>query len=446
MRTSSTLFLLAWLLVPVQDAVPGSERFASRVVATGLENPWQMRWGPDGRLWVTERTGKRVVRINPADGSKTIALTIADAVQHHGQDGLLGLALHPDLLRNRGADFVYVALTHDVDPGPAEIRRLMIRRYQYDARTETLSNPAAVIDNLPAGNDHISGRLVFGIDRRLYLTIGDQGYNQLSQYCSPIHAQELPSAEDVRTDNFGSYEGKVLRIALDGSVPPDNPTLAGVRSHVYSYGHRNAQGLIQAPDGTLYASEHGPSMDDELNLIRAGKNYGWPYVAGYRDDRVYVYANWSQSAPEPCATLKFNDIVAPPSVPQQKETAWNSPDFMPPLRTFFTVTAEYRFAELGNATIAPSGIDVYTAATNGIPGWARSVLVTGLIRGTVYRVKLNDAGDTAVGPTLEYFKARDRYRDVLAGQDGRTIYVATDATSQEHPGAIVAFTYQAGQR
>jgi PQQ-dependent dehydrogenase (s-GDH family) len=439
-----TLLLLTWLAVPAQDAVPGSEKFAMRVVASGLENPWQMRWGPDGRLWVTERTGKRVVRVNPADGSRSTALTIADAVQHHGQDGLLGLALHPDLLRNRGADFVYVALTHDLDPGEAEVRRLMIRRYQYDARTETLGNPTTIIDNLPAGNDHISGRLVFGLDRTLYLTIGDQGYNQLSLYCSPIHAQELPTAEDVRNRSFQKYEGKVLRIALDGSVPPDNPTINGVRSHVYSYGHRNAQGLIQAPDGKLYASEHGPSMDDELNLIQAGKNYGWPYVAGYRDDRVYVYADWSRSAPDPCTSLKFNDIVAPPSVPQQKETDWTDPNFMPPLRTFFTVGPEYKFAEQGNATIAPSGIDVYTTATGGIPGWARSVLVTGLIRGTVYRVKLNDAGDAAAGPTLEYFKAHDRYRDVLVASDGRTIYVATDANSQEHPGAVLAFTYQPG--
>jgi PQQ-dependent dehydrogenase (s-GDH family) len=436
------LLLFTWLAAPVQDAVPGSEQFATRVVASGLENPWQMRWGPDGRLWVTERTGKRIVRVNPADGTKSVALTITDIVQRHGQDGLLGLALHPDLLKNRGADFVYVALTHDVDPGEAEVRRLAIRRYVYDARTETLSNPTTVLDNLPAGNDHISGRLVFGRDQKLYLTIGDQGYNQLALYCSPIHAQELPTSADVQAKSFQKYEGKILRVNLDGSVPADNPTLGGVRSHIYSYGHRNAQGLIQAPDGHIYASEHGPSMDDELNLIQPGKNYGWPFIAGYRDDRVYVYDNWSLSAPEPCATLKFNDITAPPSVPQQKETAWSPPDFMPPLRTFFTVDPDYRFSEQGNATIAPSGIDVYTTTTGGIPGWAKSVLVTGLIRGTVYRVKLNEAGDAAVGPTLEYFKARDRYRDVLVSPDGRTIYLATDANSQEHPGAIVAFTPQ----
>jgi PQQ-dependent dehydrogenase (s-GDH family) len=442
MLTSLALVLLAWLAAPAQDAVPGTERFTRRAVTSGLENPWQMRWGPDGRLWVTERTARRIVRVNAADGSRSIALTIPDIVQHHGQDGLLGLALHPDLLKNRGADFVYVAMTHDVDPGEAEVRRLMIRRYTYDARAETLGNPTTVLDNLPAGNDHISGRLVFGLDQKLYLTIGDQGYNQLSLYCTPIHAQELPTEDDVRQKNFQKYEGKILRLSLDGSIPADNPMLQGVRSHVYSYGHRNAQGLIQAPDGKLYASEHGPSMDDELNLIQAGKNYGWPYVAGYRDDRVYVYANWSRSAPDPCASLKFNDIVAPPGVPQQKESAWTAPDFMPPLRTFFTVGPDYRFTEQGNATIAPSGIDVYTIASGSIPGWTRSVLVTGLIRGTVYRVKLNESGDAAVGPTLEYFKARDRYRDVLIGPDGRTIYLATDATSQEHPGAIVAFTYQ----
>ena len=441
MATIWMLLLLTGFVVPAQDAIPGSERFSLRVVASGLENPWQMRWGPDGRLWVTERTGKRIVRVNPADGSRAVALAIPDVVQHHGQDGVLGLALHPDLLKNRGADFVYVALTHDIDPGEAEVRRLTVRRYTYDVRTETLGHPVVVIDNLPAGNDHISGRLIFGLDRTLYLTIGDQGYNQLALYCSPIHAQDLPTAGDVRTTNFQKYEGKVLRIALDGSIPSDNPMLEGVRSHVYSYGHRNAQGLIQAPDGKLYASEHGPSVDDELNLIQAGKNYGWPYVAGYKDDRVYVYANWSLSAPTPCAALTFNDITAPPSVPQQKETAWSAPDFMPPLRTFFTVGPGYRFAEQGNATIAPSGIDVYMTTTGGIPGWTRSVLVTSLSRGAVYRVKLNASGDEAEGATLEYFKARTRYRDVLVAPDGRTIYAATDAGSQEHPGAILAFTY-----
>src|SRR4026208_1309552 len=111
-----TLLAPGWVAAPpAQDAVPGSEKFSMRVVASGLENPWQMRWGPDGRLWVTERSGKQVVRVNPADGVRTGALTIDDAIQRHAQDGVLGLALHPDLLKNRGADYVYVALTHDTD-------------------------------------------------------------------------------------------------------------------------------------------------------------------------------------------------------------------------------------------------------------------------------------------------------------------------------------------
>jgi glucose/arabinose dehydrogenase len=93
--------VLAWLAAPAQDAVPGQEQFSMRVVASGLQNPWQMRWGPDARFWVTERTGKRIVRVNPADGSREVAITIGDVLQRHGQDGLLGLALHPDLLRNR---------------------------------------------------------------------------------------------------------------------------------------------------------------------------------------------------------------------------------------------------------------------------------------------------------------------------------------------------------
>jgi hypothetical protein len=155
---------------------------------------------------------------------------------------------------------------------------------------------------------------------------------------------------------------------------------------------------------------------------------------------VYVYARWAD-ATTPCATLKFDSIVAPAVVPQQKESDWNDPAFMPPLQTFFTVDAGYRFDQ-GNATIAPSGIDVYTQASGGIPGWANSVLVTSLLRGVIYRVKLTASGDAAAGEPLEYFKMKTRYRDVLVSPDGRTIYAATDTNSSEYPGSILAFVYQ----
>ena len=96
----------------------GPEHFTMRVVAGALGNPWEITWGPDGYLWVTERSVFRVTRINPADGAKHVALTLDDAYQSIDQDGLLGLALHPDLLKGRGRDYVYVAYTHDVDQGP----------------------------------------------------------------------------------------------------------------------------------------------------------------------------------------------------------------------------------------------------------------------------------------------------------------------------------------
>lgn len=425
---------LVWPQAPAWPVRPGPESFAMRVVATDLEGPWEMLWGPDGRLWVTERIGKRVVRIDPATGARSIAATIADVSQRDGQDGLLGMAV--------AANTVYVAMTYDADPGPGERRRLKVRRYTYDPASETLASPSDVLADLPMGSDHVSGRLALGPDQKLYLTVGDQGNNQLGNFCKPIRAQDLPTAADVKAHDWETYQGKILRINPDGSIPSDNPLLAGVRSHIYTYGHRNAQGLAFGPDGQLYASEHGPSVDDELNLIVGGKNYGWPFVAGYRDDRVYVYARWADSTPAPCATLTFDPLVAPASVPQQKESAWNHPDFMPPLRTFFTVGDDYRFAEQGNATIAPSGIDVYAVRSGGIPGWSNSVLITSLLRGTVYRVKLASSGDEVVGETLEYFTSKDRYRDVVVNPDGRTIYVAADTGSQVHPRSILAFTYQ----
>jgi glucose/arabinose dehydrogenase len=115
---------------------------------------------------------------------------------------------------------------------------------------------------------------------------------------------------------------------------------------------------------------------------------------------------------------------------------------MPPIATFFTVGTDYKFSEQGNATIAPSGIDVYAVPSGGIPGWSSSILVTSLLRGAIYRVPLAPSGDAASGAPIEYFRMASRYRDVIVSPDGRTIYVATDVNSREHPGSILAFTYQ----
>ncbi|MFB3062507.1 MAG: glucose/sorbosone family PQQ-dependent dehydrogenase, partial [Candidatus Binatia bacterium] len=418
---------------------PPLEPFAFRVVATGLDFPWEMTWGPDGFLWVTERVGKRVTRVRPKDGKKTTALTIDDVYQlDSGQDGVLGMALHPELLTGTGNDYVYLAYTYDADVsanGPN--RRVKIRRYTYNAILHTLASPVDLITNLPASDDHNGGRMVLGPDGKLYYTIGDQGGNQFANFCNPIRSQQLPTAAQVKARDWTTYQGKVLRLNLDGSIPKDNPTIAGVVSHIYSYGHRNPQGIVFAPDGTLYACEHGPKTDDEVNLIEAGKNYGWPHVAGEKDDRAYVYGNWSASTGPPCSALTYSTYTIPLSVPQQKESEWSHPDFVPPLKTLYTVDNGYNFQDPSCAldeqyylcwpTVAPSSLDFYTANENGIPGWENSLLMPTLKRGTLYRLKLSSDRRATVGDAIGYFKTPNRYRDIALSPDKRTLYLCTDS-------------------
>jgi PQQ-dependent dehydrogenase (s-GDH family) len=288
-RSLLAVFAVAAIAAPglrmrgaTQGAPASRTQFAKRVVTTGLVDPFQIVWGPDDYLWVTERTAGRVTRVLPSDGSMTPAIALRDLLTD-GPGGLLGMALDPGLLKGTGHDYVYVAYTYDADAEPATVRRrTKIVRLAYDPRTRLLGNPQDVLAGLPAGTDHQGGRLIMGPDRKLYFTIGDMGANQLANFCNANHAQSVPTAAQLQTRDWSLYEGKVLRLNLDGSIPPDNPTIAGVKSHIYSYGHRNPQGLVFAPDGKLYESEHGPNSDDEVNLIRAGGNYGWPHVAGYR--------------------------------------------------------------------------------------------------------------------------------------------------------------------
>jgi PQQ-dependent dehydrogenase (s-GDH family) len=423
------------------------EHFSMRVVASGLEGPWELTWGPDEQLWATERKGRRVIRINPADGTRSTLLTVHEVHQSVQQDGLLGLALHPDFLR--GSDDVFLVFTYDDAPGPTLARRLGIRKYHYNQATRTLGNPEDVITGLPTHDDHVGGRLAIGPDRKLYLTIGDQGSNFGSNRCNANHAQDLPTSAQIRAKDWSNYQGKILRINLDGSIPSDNPEINGVRSHVFSYGHRNPLGLVFGPNGFLYESEHGPSTDDEVNLIESGRNYGWPNIAGYRDDKSYVYANWSASKGPACRDLPPGNAV-PASVPTQNESAWNDPRFAPPLRTFFTVETGYDIRGLGSATIAPGGIDVYTS--NVIPGWRNSLLALSLIRGAVYRLKLSDDGRSVMGAPVEMFPTANRYRDIALNPDGRTIYLATDVEGPSrdpsgaqrtlaNPGSILEFIF-----
>lgn len=428
---------------------------APRVVATGLADPWEITWGPDGFLWITEKGGS-VIRVNPADGSRSTVITIPDVYSTQSQDGLLGIAFRPDFLR--GNNDVYLAYTYDGDPGQAVNRQARIVRYTYDPAARTMSRPVELITGLPASTDHDAGRLLVGPDQKLYYGIGDQGNNQFDRACNPIRSQDLPTAQDVRTRNWVTYQGKVLRLNLDGSVPADNPEIRGVRSHIFTYGHRNPQGLAFGPGGRLFSTEHGPKSDDEINLNVPGKNYGWPFVSGFKDDEAYTYENWSAST-VPCASLHYDDFTTPPSVPREKETSWSSPDYMDPLKTLFTVPNGYNFQDPACGeqsyvcwpTIAPSSM-VYVPPGNGVPaGFANSLLVTSLKNGAVYRLRLTQDGGSVQGDLTQYFKTANRYRALALSPDHQHVFVITDAhslaTSTQgspveqlaNPGAILEF-------
>jgi PQQ-dependent dehydrogenase (s-GDH family) len=227
--------------------------------------------------------------------------------------------------------------------------------------------------------------------------------------------------------------------------------VGGVRSHVFSVGHRNPLGIAFGPGGRLYESEHGPSSDDEVNLIEPGRNYGWPNVAGHKDDKAYSYASWSASKPEPCASLPPGNANAaiPASVPQQTESSFTNPLFTPPLQTFFTVDNGFDFRQ--GATMAPGGVEVYTSRA--IPGWANSILALSLLRGVAFKMTLAPDGRSIAGPPLEVLKTTNRYRDLAVNPDGTRIYIVTDVsgrtsdangaptTSVANSGSILEFTY-----
>ena len=243
----------------------GTKRFDKKVLVSGLAGPWELAWGPDNMLWVTERTGKRVTRIDPATGDRSVAITIDEVSAPGGQDGLLGMALHPDLLKGTGNDYVYVAYTYvekakGPDPtvtDPASPYRYLygkIVRFTYSAADRTLSRPVNVISGLPAGDDHVGGRLKFGPDKKLYFTIGDQGPQSVRRiFACRSNPSDCRRKRRSNTETTLPMSGKSLRVNLDGSVPGDNPKLNGVVSHVFTYGHRNPQGLDFAADGILYS-------------------------------------------------------------------------------------------------------------------------------------------------------------------------------------------------
>lgn len=426
-----------------------AEDFVGRVILENLDSPWGLIWGPDGKLWITERSGKRVTEVDPASGRKRTLITINEVFADPQHQGLLGLALAPDFDRS---GLAYVTYTYK-DRGQS---RQKIVRLKYDQVTKTLTRLDTVIDGIPAADDHQGGRLIFGPDGNLYLSKGDLGRNQGSNRCLANEAQRLPAAEEVEAKDWSGYLGKVLRLAPDGSIPADNPLLNGVRSHVYTLGQRNPQGLVFVDD-TLYAVDQGPSTDDELNILTPGGNYGWPYVAGFQDDQSYAYIKWADIPG--CEKIDAN-VYLPPEYPRSLESDFNAPNLTEPVKTFYTVPNGYNFADpkfgqlsfLGFATIAPSSVDYYPA-DGPIKAWRNSILISSLKNGAIYRVPLSQDKTQAQGDLIKYFHTPNRYRQVLVAADGKSIYVITDsggigldenglpATAMKNPGALIQFKY-----
>ncbi len=226
------------------------------VVAKGLEVPWAIAFAPDGRIFFTERPGRvRVIekgRLRPQPLG-----VIADCV-HRGEGGLMGLALHPDFARNR---WLYLAYLYNQNG-------LKVKVVRYREAGDRLVEPKVIIEGIEGSFVHDGTALGFGPDGKLYITTGDAARRELSQ-------------------QLNSLNGKTLRLNDDGTVPKDNP-FAGrtdARPEIWSYGHRNAQGLDWQPGtGLMFQSEHGPSGfdgpggGDEVNIVERGKNYGWPLI------------------------------------------------------------------------------------------------------------------------------------------------------------------------
>lgn len=441
-------------VLPVEIDTGDNSLFSSRVLTTDLSNPWGMRWGPDGNIWLTERTSGEVTRVDPVTGAQQLLLEVDDVYTGPQHEGLLGIALHPELMQGTGNDYVYVSYTinNGTDEEPDPLAQIV--RYTYNQELQQLVDRTPLIEGLPAWNDHNAGRVVFGPDGKIYYSIGDQGANFGRNQRRPNLALTLPTQDEVDAGNWRTYSGKILRLNPDGSIPEDNPEIEGVRSHVYSYGHRNPQGLAFAPDGKLYETEHGPATDDELNLIVPGGNYGWPWVAGYIDEENYLYVDWSEAPMD----VNANADPLPDSIPQFPESEFPG-NLVPPLATYWNVEDDYPIGEICgyicDPTIAPSSVLPYEAGETGIPEWDNSVLIPTLKHGTLYVQQLSDDGTEAEGLPVAWLSTQNRYRDVLVGPDKRTVYIVTDDfgsaaqkfgeglnTSVLHnPGAILKFTY-----
>jgi glucose/arabinose dehydrogenase len=223
-----------------------SDPSAPLLLAEGLEVPWALAILPNGDILLTERPGR--VRLVTESGLQEEPVAVLDQVEAVGEGGLLGIAIHPQFSDN---SYVYLYYTYNGDKG---LTNRVVRMIYSD---QSLGDEEIILDDIPGDDIHNGGRIKFGPDNFLYIGTGDAGNADLAQ-------------------DVDSLAGKILRVTDIGEVVEDNP----FNNFVYSYGHRNPQGLAWDETEQLWATEHGPSAQDELNLIEPGKNYGWPIITG----------------------------------------------------------------------------------------------------------------------------------------------------------------------
>ncbi|MBS1755439.1 MAG: PQQ-dependent sugar dehydrogenase [Ferruginibacter sp.] len=447
------------LMINVQQVFAQTETFAKRTVASGFNSAWEVVYGPNDSLWVTENKAYIISRVNIANGNKTqlvnlratdptINFTSGSGIQPQG--GLMGLAIHPNLYSSDASvraakPWVYAAYVYNRGSCPGTntscIFTTKIVRFEYVGNS--LINPVIILNNIPGSSDHNSGRLVIspviepGADAahtqyRLYYTVGDMGAGQF-----------LNTTRTENAQNVNVMEGKVLRIntepdgdgGADDWVPNDNPfynsSSITAQDYVYSLGHRNAQGLVWGTVNStniLYSNEQMDRTDDEINIILPGKNYGWDKVSGYCDGNVNGYKIGQNS--------NANEQTFCNATPTHQE----------PIFTLFTEPASGMaalMAQSNNAlwpTIACSSLEFYNY--NVIPDWPASLLLTPLKKNFIYRLKLNAAGNAVIGDTISYFRGDgNRIRRVTASPNGLAFYVARDIGASANGGSIMEYTY-----
>ncbi len=362
--TTVFLLLLAPGLVLAQARTVGTVSGLVRVeaVAVGLEHPWGLTFLPDGRMLVTERPGR--LRIVTPEGELSDPVSGVPDVFSRGQGGLLDVALDPDFTSNR---LVYLTYAEPGEVGASTAAA----RGRLDGNT--LQDVEVIFRQEPkmSGGAHFGSRLAFAPDGTLFITTGDRF--------------QFEPAQDLT-----NHIGKLIRIHPDGSIPDGNPFVGeeGAQPEIWSYGHRNIQGAAIHPEsGALWIHEHGPRGGDEINIVEAGRNYGWPLVS------------WGRH-------YDGRDIPDPPTRPDLA-----------------------RAIHQWTPSIAPSGMIFYTGEL--FPEWQGDLLVGGLVSRSLFR--LNQDGRSAAEE--ERIGMESRVRDVAQGPEG-AVYLLTD----EGDGKILRLT------